>query len=91
MSKKEKKPFLVEFNATVGRTTEEAEHPPVYLTFYAVVEAVDSDGAQDQLTQYSDPTFTTKVRDITPMDDEAKEALFANLALDKVMTETLGG
>lgn len=90
MSKKdEKNPYLVEFTATVGRSTKDAEHPPVYLSYFAIVEAKDSDAAQDQLTQYSDPTFTAKVVNIQPLDLDATKELIEKLALAKVMTENL--
>lgn len=62
------KKYLVKHTAAVGRTTEDgADHPPVYLTFYTVVEAASTEAASDQVVQYSDPGFKTRVVNITPL------------------------
>lgn len=84
------KRFLVTYSAVIGRTTGEgAQHPPVYLTFYSMVEAGNSEEVQNHITQYSDPGFRTKVENITEVGDGlTQDELFDLLKHENVIKDT---
>jgi hypothetical protein len=83
------KRFLLTHNATVGRTTADgAVFPPVRLIFYSIVEAADTEAASAQAVQYSDPSFVTRVADITELGEGlTAEELFGLLDHKKILVE----
>jgi hypothetical protein len=82
------KKFLITHEATVGRTVEGTQMPPIRLQFYSMVEAANEEAAQDQLIQYKDPGFVSRVASIAEVADVVtSEELFALLDQKKVLVE----
>lgn len=83
------KTFLVTHHATVGRTKEEgASFPPVELTFYSMVKDETMEAANEQVIQYSDPNFVTRVTNVTEVADTISvDELFELLDHKKVVIE----
>jgi hypothetical protein len=79
--------FLVTYEALIGRTkTDGAEHAPVELTFHVVVKAKDADAVNDIATNYSDPGFVAKVRNVAELADQVSaEQLYDLMDAKKVL------
>lgn len=84
------KKFLITHNATVGRKKADgADFPPVELTFYSIVEAESTEAASDQVVQYSDPGFVSRVNNVSELGEGmTADELFALLEHKKVLTES---
>jgi len=84
------KKFLITHNATVGRKKADgADFPPVELLFYSIVEAETTEAASDQVVQYSDPGFISRVSNVSELGEGmTAEELFGLLEHKKVLTES---
>jgi hypothetical protein len=64
------KRFLIKHEAVIGRTQEDgADHAPLELIYYSMVEASTLDQATDMAMGYADKTFKVKVTDIVEVGD----------------------
>lgn len=83
------KKFLITHNATVGRKKADgADFPPVELLFYSIVEAESTEAASDQVVQYSDPGFVSRVNNVSELGEGmTADELYALLAHTKVLAE----
>lgn len=62
--------YLIRHEAVIGRTKEDgADHSPIELVFYTVVEATSYELASDLAVQYADKGFKTRVASITSLPD----------------------
>jgi len=84
------KKFLITHNATVGRKKADgADFPPVELLFYSIVEAETTEAASDQVVQYSDPGFISRVSNVSELGEGmTADELFGLLEHKKVLTES---
>jgi hypothetical protein len=85
------KRFLVTHDAIIGRV--DADNPrtqmqPMSLKFYTMVEADNLEAAQEQLVQYKDPGFITRIANTAEVGDTVTvDELFALLDQRKILLE----
>ena len=84
--------FLVTHEAVVTREVPTMEKqqtvPGINLIFYSMVDAENKEQAYEQLTQYSDPNFKSKVMKVDELGEGlTTEELFSLLEHKKVLFE----
>lgn len=84
------KKYLITHTATVGRKkVDGAEIAPVELLFYSIVEAATTEAASDQVVQYSDPGFISKVSNVSELGEGmTTDELHGLLEHKKVLVES---
>lgn len=64
------KKFMIKHEATIGLSKQDGgDHPCVNLTFFTIVEAENTEAAQNQVVAYSDPHFRTRITDVSELGD----------------------
>ena len=82
------KRFLIKHDAVIGRGLKEdgAEHPPLELVYYTMVEAANLEAASDMSMGYADKTFKVKVGSIVEVGDNiSSDDLYALLNQSEVI------